>query len=518
MTDRPKIDAPAMPALAAAWRWWLPPALLTLSLALIFIDPFAGDWDALDYTVLAVKGRPSSMLFGRLLFIFTNHALWRAAHALCGLQPEHAYLLFKYAVVAQSPLATIACWALARELTRDVRAATLGALLVALSPFYVLYSGQAMTEIPSLMWLGAGLTVHLRGLLQQRIRLVLAGAALLGLSMNIREGAMFYGTWLVLGPFICGWQTGRRAVTIVLLSGIIFLVCALGGWAYWFLMNVGGYRHEWYGWLYSLQVESARHPVSFWNLGPLMLYFFIAAPLVLVALPVAAYREWAERGLSPALGLAAAGFLANIMMVFQYSVTVNGRYLLTGLPALAPLAARYFMGAETRRTGSKDRAFVVAALSITLVMVMIGGMLYAVVRPTIESHSDTKEYRERLALLPRDAVVMAGKETVAVTFWRGMGLGEWEAIGTGAGWPGDKLVDVIEHHLRQGRRVFLDADPRWWSTHGWQLEETRAMINLESRFRFRRVSETIYEIRPPDDRTALDAPDLSAKFNVKDSK
>ncbi len=76
--------------LLASWRWWLAPALLTLLLALVFQDPFAGDWDALDYAVLAIKGEPSSMILGRMLFIFTNHVLWRASHALFQLPPENA--------------------------------------------------------------------------------------------------------------------------------------------------------------------------------------------------------------------------------------------------------------------------------------------------------------------------------------------------------------------------------------------------------------------------------------------
>jgi hypothetical protein len=114
----------------------------------------------------------------------------------------------------------------------------------------------------------------------------------------------------------------------------------------------------------------------------------------------------------------------------------------------------------------------------------------------------------RLQRVPRDAVLLAGGQTVAVTYWRGLGLGQWEAIGTGGGWPGERLVTLIENYLRDGRRVFLDADPDVWSPCGWQLEETRAISRLSARFRFRRFSESIYEIRPSDDESALDVPGL----------
>ena len=113
-------------SLVRLWRWWLPIALLSLVLAVLFADPFAGDWDALDYTVLAVEGRPSSMLLGRGLFIFTNHLLWRAAHALTGMEAAHAYLLFKGFVIAQSFPCVMLWWLAAYELTRSRRGATTG--------------------------------------------------------------------------------------------------------------------------------------------------------------------------------------------------------------------------------------------------------------------------------------------------------------------------------------------------------------------------------------------------------
>src|SRR5205823_1309391 len=96
-----------------AWAWWIAPAMVALLLALLFIDPFLGDWDALDYTLASINGRPSSMALGRTLFIFTNHAAYRLAHSVFGLSIDNAYLLFKYMIVAESPLAVIACWTLA---------------------------------------------------------------------------------------------------------------------------------------------------------------------------------------------------------------------------------------------------------------------------------------------------------------------------------------------------------------------------------------------------------------------
>src|SRR6266576_3984330 len=126
-----RIEArPAVFSFWRSWLWWLPPALLSLGLVLYFIDPFIGDWDGIDYTMLSLAGYPSSMALGRNLFIFGNHALYEIAQALFNVQPEHAYLIFKYAVVAQAPFAVIACWALARDFSRSIHTATLAALFL----------------------------------------------------------------------------------------------------------------------------------------------------------------------------------------------------------------------------------------------------------------------------------------------------------------------------------------------------------------------------------------------------
>jgi len=203
--------------LLSAWRWWLPPAAVSLILILAFVDPFVGDWDALDYTVNALRGYPSSMALGRSLFIFYNHALYILAHTFFGLSPERAYLVFKYAVVAQAPLAVVACWTLARDLTHSHRAATVAALLVVSSPVFVLYSGQVMTDVPALLLLTVALIIHLRGLQQQRFWLVLVGAALLGAGVNLRETMVFmFPGWCLRRLFAagraaadCGWSFFR---------------------------------------------------------------------------------------------------------------------------------------------------------------------------------------------------------------------------------------------------------------------------------------------------------------------
>jgi 4-amino-4-deoxy-L-arabinose transferase-like glycosyltransferase len=417
--------------------------VVALALALLYQDPFIGDWDALDYTVNSVQGHPSTMALGRTLFIFLNHALYALAHALFNLQPARAYLLFKYGVIAQAPLVVIACWQLARDLVRSVRTATICALLIALSPAFVIYSGQVMTEVPSLLWLVVALIVYLRGVRRQKLWLMLWGAALLGAGVNFRETIAFYAPWLVVAPLVCGWRIRRREVLMVALCCVVFLAFALGGFAFWFWTDIGGYRAGWFGWRESMRQETARHPVALRNLLPLFVYFFLVAPMVFVALPVAAWKEWRRRGLSPLLGLAAVGLLANLLLFFNYSTTINWRYLLTGLPALAPLVADYFIHSQTIKLGNPRRAFWCAVAGVAIVALMLAVVLKPSRDKFALKHALTQAYLVRLDSVPRDGVLLAGGQTVAVTYWRGLGFGEWDGIGTGGGWPGERLVPLI---------------------------------------------------------------------------
>jgi hypothetical protein len=458
------------------------------------------------------------MLFGRMLFIFTNHVAYRAAHALFGLPSDQAYLLFKYMVVVQTPFAVVACWTLARELSDSVQTATVAAFMLALSPFFIVYSGQAMTETPSILLLCVALITHLRGLRRRQTWRVLLGAALLGLCVNIREPIGFFGVWLVLAPFCCyGWKLKRRELFLTALACALFLTCALAPFALWWLLDVRGYRASWYGWLASMRAESSVHPVKLSNLVPFLQLFMIAAPAAFLSLPFALRREWRERRTwTPMLLLALVGLFVQLMLLANYSTVINGRYQLTGLPGLFPLTAAYLLHRARERTrprsssnSSARRALIYTCALVAAASLLTGTLVYVFASRTLANHALTKEYRARLVTLPRDAVVMAGGQTVAVNYYRGLGLGEWDIIGTGGGWPGaERLTHQIEWHLTQGHRVFVDADPRLWSMDSWHAQETRALANLEKHFRFRRFSETLYEIRPPGDDTARDDPNL----------
>ena len=491
-----------------AWRWWLPPAIIALALVLYFVDPFVGDWDGMDYTMLALDGYPSSMALGRNLFIFSNHYLYQVAHQLFGVQRDQAYLVFKYAVVAQAPLAVIACWVLARDISGSLYTATMAAFLIVFAPVFVLYGGQVMTDVPSVLLLAVALIIHLRGIRQKKFWMVLIGAGLLGLGVNLRETIGFYVPWLVLAPFVLGWKFQRREVFWVVVSCVVFVVLALGWFSYWFITDPH-YRWVWHGWRESMRDESARHPVQLSNLRPYVMLYFISAPIVFLTNFFAPVLEWRKRRLSPMLLLWAVAFFANLLLFFNYSTTVNWRYFLTGLPGIVPLGAFWLLRIVEKPVGSERRALL--ACSFLIGSLAIGFAIF--VRPVsyefIQRRAMSREYRHRLEHVPPDAIMISGAQTIAVNYWASIGVGRWKTIGTGGGWPGDKLFSIVQNHLNHRRRVFIDADPRWWMPCGWMRDEIPVIVDLEKHFSFRRVSETIYEISWMGDPAARDNPNLT---------
>src|SRR5207245_9376385 len=150
----------------------------------------------------------------------------------------------------------------------------------------------------------------------------------------------------------------------------------LGIFSFW-LPSDPAYRAVWHVWLGSMHDESARHPVSIANVRPFLIYFFLAAPLVFVALPIAAWKELRARRWSLLLTGAGVGLFANTMLIFNYSTTINWRYFLTGVPLLAPLAGDYFVRSQTEEWKSPRRGLVAAIAGVLLV----AGLMGLLIRP-----------------------------------------------------------------------------------------------------------------------------------------
>jgi len=172
------------------------------------------------------------------------------------------------------------------------------------------------------------------------------------------------------------------------------------------------------------------------------------------------------------------------------------------------LGAFWLLHIAKRFLGSERRAVFSCVAALALLAVIFVLCVRPVSSEFVQRRAMSKDYRSRLEKVPLDAIMISGAQTIAVNYWASIGQGRWKTIGTGGGWPGDKLFWIVQNHLNHRRRVFIDTDPRWWVPCGWQRDEIPLIVELEQRFSFRHVGDTIYEISWKGDPTAPDDPNL----------
>ena len=401
------------------------------------------------------------MALGRSLFTLFNFGLYQTAHAIFGVRPDQAYLLFKFAVTATTPLAVTACWILARDLSGSVRAATISALLVACSPILVIYGGQVMTDVPSVLFTAAALAdsssrpeastaaidfrrrsfARLRDEPPRDRRFLFA----LAVGRTVRRG-------IEIQPADDGDHCHVRRY--------LFLICPRSICALvWRLCDLSRRLVR----LALLDTARGRQ-TSYCHRQPATIFYLFLFGLAsnpdLVS--VRQLERVADAGLiafvDRRIGWPVGDSDAFSQLQYNHQLEIFfDRFTRAGAARGRLLSAH--PGEEiwerTPRTCQCDYRDRVSGL-------FMGVLIQPKSNEYFNRLAQAKTYDAQLKLIPRDAVVISGAQTVAVQYWRGIGLGEWDWIGVGAGWPQGQLESKIDAHLRSGRRVFLDADPRWW--------------------------------------------------------
>src|SRR5205085_5644085 len=106
--------------------------------------------------------------------------------------------------------------------------------------------------------------------------------------------------------------------------------------------------------------------------------------------------------------------VATFLLLLNYSTTINWRYFLTRLPALAPLVALYLVRWQGGKLKDERRAFLRIVAGIALITLVMGIFLKTSRDKSTLQHAATKEYRSRLKLVPADAVMISGAQSIAV--------------------------------------------------------------------------------------------------------
>jgi hypothetical protein len=434
---------------------WLPLALASWWLAYYFRDPFISDWDGFDYTYYTVEGLPSALGLSRALFLGYNHWLWKIAEGWWNWPPEQAYLLLRYGAIVQAGLATTGFYALYKELSASRLTAFLGALLMAASPYYIIYSGRAMSEIPAFLWLSWSLwwLVH-SARLQQPNQFLLA-ALLVGVSANLREFAIFYFPLIV---FVGRWHrlAWWRCAVALGLAGL----AAVTGMIFWALYDTDNYIRAVVNWYKLSTHERAVHPVTLKNFWFLAKFAFDCSAITALTGVLGFATLWTRRRLQGTLwALGACGLGANLLLLLNHDLPVNPRYLLTGLLGLAAISGWWL--AQTLKV-QRWRAVPLLLGLLVLTKGSYNGMAKELYDQNWSARA-AQSYIAKIADLPWNSAFIVGARTPLVHFLSGVGARPyWRVIPPGAGWPDDKLDEHINGLLLAGRLVYVDFDPELW--------------------------------------------------------
>jgi hypothetical protein len=436
-----------------------------------------------------VQHEPTSLGLGRAIFLGYNSILWETAHHWLGLAPEKAYLSLRYGVIAQAGAAIIGVYALCKELTASRLAAFFGALIVALSPYYIMYSGRAMSEIPGLLALAWSLWFMAQSLRTGRTGRFLAAAALLGLSANIREFGVFYLPFIPIAARIYRgrWKTGLVAV---ILAG----ACAFAGMVFWRLYD----DLYWTGvvkWYLLSAAERKVHPVTSANLRFFVDYAFNCSVIIAVITPLALVRLWPERRLRALAALGFVGLVANLALLANHDLAVNPRYLMTGMIGLAA-ACGWCLAALIKR-----RRLWAAPLLLGLIVLTKGSYNHMAKELYDQQWSAraARDYVAKIADLPWNSAFIVGSRTPLVNFLAGVKARPyWLTITPGAPWPDDRLGEAIQDFFYAGRNVYVDFDPELWQTGAREKSREAAGLEMIKRdYRLEHIHDYFYRILGP---------------------
>lgn len=457
--------------------WWL---------AWKYQDQFITDWDGFDYTTYVVQRRPSALGLSRAIFLAYNYVLWEAAHRWFGVAPEQAYLVIRYGVIAQAGPAIIGVYALCKELTASRLAAFFGALIVTASPYFIIYSGRAMSEVPGLLMLSWSLWWMIKSLRTGKTGRFLMAACLVGLSANIREFAIFYLPFIPIAARIYrgNWKIGYIAFVLALIS-------AFAGMIFWKFYD-DLYWIAVVNWYRLSAAERKVHPVTGSNLRFFADYAFNCSAVVTIIAPLALVWLSSQRRLRALLAFGLLGLAADLVLLANHDLAVNPRYLLTGLIGLS--AACGWCLSELIKC---YRAWA-APLLIGLIVLTKGSYNHMAKELYGQQWAAraARDYVAKIGDLPWNSAFIVGARAPLIHFLAGVEARPyWLAIAPGAPWPDDKLDEAIQDFFYAGRQVYVDFDPELWQAGAREKSREEAGLEMIKReYRLEHLRDSFYRI------------------------
>jgi hypothetical protein len=314
----------------------------------------------------------------------------------------------------------------------------------------------------------------------------LMAAALVGLSANIREFAIFYLPFIPIAARIYSgrWRTGCVAF-------VLAVACAFAGMMFWKHYD-DIYWTEVVKWYRLSAAERRIHPVTIANLRFLADYAFNCSVIIATLSPLALVWLWSRPRLRALLALGFVGLAANLALLANHDLAVNPRYLLTGLIGLA--AACGWCLAELIK---RYRALA-APLLLGLAVLTKGSYNHMAKQLYDQQWASraSRDYVAKIAHLPWNSAFIVGSRTPLINYLAGVKARPfWLTIIPGAPWPDDKLDEAIQDFYYAGRCVYVDFDPELWQSGAREKSREAAGLEMIKReYRLEHIHDSFYRV------------------------
>ncbi|MBI1746515.1 MAG: glycosyltransferase family 39 protein [Acidobacteria bacterium] len=478
-----------------------------------FRTPFAGDWDSYDFIWQIVTHRHSNLGFGRVYFVAYNIPIWEVAQRLFQMPYTEAYKVIQLTTLCLSSGTLILYYFLLKRLL-NTQAAWLGTIVLMTSPYFVIYSGFIMTEIPMFFFLMLGLCFHLKGIEEGRLRFIVLGSAVIGIMTGVRENSLVFIPLFFALPFIHTRNRSGHGWKVMAGTVLPALMVALAG-PLWIAWNHPGEYPAYVA--YWLSKVPRTRTFDWTLLGYLAMYMFMNSPVGTVMLPPAVIelvRRWRDRGWSarrrpdslesaPEAGpiynasypelLAIAFFfvaLPYMALLMDADMKHYARYVLVGVPGMAMLAGIYINNIGDRLQAGTWWKYALAT-GLGTAILLISSAPIQKLNQIEQRKKDIITHMYKNA--PDDAVFLPGRLTPLVEGYRQMGLKPaWEMIASGWPWPGrENLVNRVSEFIESERPLYFISDGAAWQ----YLEQEQADINcLRDQFYFQRVDDYLQRL------------------------
>jgi hypothetical protein len=440
--------------------------------AVIFRNPYFGQWDSFDYVTKMVQHRLSDLALGRPLFLAILIVVWETAHR-CGAGLGQAAWVAQMAVLAFAILGLLAFFSLLKGII-GTRLSLWGTAWLAATPLYVVYSGSVMTEVPSLACLISSVAVLVYWLREPRKSWLLLSAVLFAASVHMREQTLTAAAVFPLLIFFNVRLEWRQRMTAILIHAVSFLLVALTvpfllgrfDTDYW-------NRVQYWMSVFHLRQQGLLKQLLF------LIKFALANSLVAAAVTGITFRFWSK--VLPVRAIVfGMGLLPMAALLTNSDLGIQPRYEFMVIPSFT-LAGLVGLQMVTSVMTPRARHITMGLVVICQISFLAAGLRVVTGYNQISSARKTR-VAQLLATAPSCAVFVGGAYTPILEFYQQTGLRpNWRIIRSGWEWKKNELAPTINRELLTGQPVFFLSGEGAWD----YLQDEKVDINsLKNRFDF----------------------------------